>query len=344
MMGMIDSIREHFATDPPSPQQAGAGTNGDTQPSTLPITPERPADTVIPAVPPLPASATSKTHGSASADTSPEDAAAKAIEPIADTGLVTPMLRWLMVTHGAQPEAFDPANDSHETNAPPSVSDAPPLPPSYPASGDNASDDDDNSDGFAIPEASEFKELDERGRWDADNQLGQRVRTDTSEAYYPNLVAFVECYFAHMFPYMQSVTGHIQWIPDWWKHPPVVGALDALWRAYEMARRQPGQMMVFQLQAYGLIDRVFDKDRGIVASLGIDATRTTTDPGQPLPCVRPPRGWRQTTMQPIQSPRQAPAAHSSPPRTDFMNVHRATPIQSNRQTTTQATGKTGDNQ
>lgn len=209
MMGMIDSIREHFTSDPPSPQQTGAGTNGDTQPSTLPITPERPADTVTSTVPPLPASATSKAHGSASADTSPENAAAKAIEPIADTGLVTPMLRWLMVTHGAQPEAFDPVNDSDETSTPPAVSDTPPLPPSYPASGDDTSNDDDN-DGFAVPEASEFKELDERGRWDADNQLGQRVHTDTSEAYYPNLVAFVECYFAHMFPYMQSVTGHIQ--------------------------------------------------------------------------------------------------------------------------------------
>lgn len=338
MMGMIDSIRERFITDPPS-SRTDTETGGNGQAIASPVLQESQENAVPSAASPLPAPVPTTSHGSAPSDTSLEDAAEKATKPIADTGLITPMLRWLMVTHGARPEAFDPAHDSQETNIPLPHADAAPVP-----SSNSTSNDGDDDDGFAASEANEFEELDERGRWDADNQLGQRLRTDTAEAYYPNLVAFVECYFARMFPYMQSVTSHIQWIPDWWKYPPVVGALDALWRAYEMARRQPGQMMVFQLQAYGLIDRVFDKDRGIVASLGIDATRTTTDPGQPLPCIRPPRGWRQTTMQPIQSPRQAPIAHAAPPRTNFMNTHRATQDQSNPQTTSRPTGKTGDNQ
>lgn len=338
MMGMIDSIRERFITDPPS-SRTDPETGGDIEAVASPVLQESQENAALSAASPLPAPVPTTSHGSAPSDTSLEDAAEKATKPIADTGLITPMLRWLMVTHGARPEAFDPAHDSQETSIPLPHADAAPVPSSQ-----STSNDGDDDDGFAASEANEFEKLDERGRWDADNQLGQRLRTDTAEAYYPNLVAFVECYFARMFPYMQSVTSHIQWIPDWWKYPPVVGALDALWRAYEMARRQPGQMMVFQLQAYGLIDRVFDKDRGIVASLGIDATRTTTDPGQPLPCIRPSRGWRQTTMQPIQSPRQAPVAHAAPPRTNFMNNHRAAQTQSKPQTTSRPTGKTGDNQ
>lgn len=123
-------------------------------------------------------------------------------------------------------------------------------------------------------------------RYDA--QMGARVaRTET---FYPNLVAFVECFLAHVFPFHQSASSHIQWVPDWWRHPSLVFPLDAIWRSYETARRSPGQMMIWYIQASSMLDRVFDKDRGIVAS--IDARTITTAKGEPLPCERPRRGWR----------------------------------------------------
>lgn len=74
-------------------------------------------------------------------------------------------------------------------------------------------------------------------RYDA--QMGARVaRTET---FYPNLVAFVECFLAHVFPFHQSASSHIQWVPDWWRHPALVFPLDAIWRSYETSRRSPGQ-------------------------------------------------------------------------------------------------------
>lgn len=134
-------------------------------------------------------------------------------------------------------------------------------------------------------------------RYDA--QMGARVaRTET---FYPNLVAFVECFLAHVFPFHQSASSHIQWVPDWWRHPALVFPLDAIWRSYETSRRSPGQMMIWYIQAASMLDRVFDKDRGIVAS--IDARTITTAKGEPLPCERPSRGWRAPIVDMLSVPK-----------------------------------------
>lgn len=134
-------------------------------------------------------------------------------------------------------------------------------------------------------------------RYDA--QMGARVaRTET---FYPNLVSFVECFLAHVFPFHQSASSHIQWVPDWWRHPALVFPLDAIWRSYETSRRSPGQMMIWYIQASSMLDRVFDKDRGIVAS--IDARTITTAKGEPLPCERPSRGWRAPIVDMLSVPK-----------------------------------------
>lgn len=134
-------------------------------------------------------------------------------------------------------------------------------------------------------------------RYDA--QMGARVaRTET---FYPNLVAFVECFLAHVLPFHQSASSHIQWVPDWWRHPALVFPLDAIWRSYETSRRSPGQMMIWYIQAASMLDRVFDKDRGIVAS--IDARTITTAKGEPLPCERPSRGWRAPIVDMLSVPK-----------------------------------------
>lgn len=50
-----------------------------------------------------------------------------------------------------------------------------------------------------------------------------------------------------------------------------------------------------------MLDRVFDKDRGIVAS--IDARTITTAKGEPLPCERPSRGWRAPIVDMLSVPK-----------------------------------------
>ena len=92
-----------------------------------------------------------------------------------------------------------------------------------------------------------------------------------SEIYYPNLAAFVERFVANVFCYHQSASVNMQWVSDWWRYPALVFPLDAMWRAYENARKAPGQMMIFYIQAASMLDRVFDKDRGIVASPRLQA-------------------------------------------------------------------------
>ena len=164
---------------------------------------------------------------------------------------------------------------------------------------DDAAADDAAADGPgpAVVRADAPPDPETEERYDA--QMGARVaRTET---FYPNLVAFVECFLAHVFPFHQSASSHIQWVPDWWRHPALVFPLDAIWRSYETSRRSPGQMMIWYIQAASMLDRVFDKDRGIVAS--IDARTITTAKGEPLPCERPSRGWRAPIVDMLSVPK-----------------------------------------
>ncbi|BAF40024.1 hypothetical protein LMG10733_1319 [Bifidobacterium adolescentis] len=151
-------------------------------------------------------------------------------------------------------------------------------------------------DVLSTPESREIGD-DQAEREALVGQFG--ARTQMRDTYYPNLACFVELHVANMWPYQQGVMTKFLWVPDWWRYPPLIYQLDALWRAYENARRQPGQMMIFSIQAFGLLDRVFNKDTGLVASLGIDETEHTTGPNEPLPCIRPPRGWRRKAMEPL---------------------------------------------
>ncbi|WP_161522189.1 DUF4913 domain-containing protein [Bifidobacterium aemilianum] len=130
-------------------------------------------------------------------------------------------------------------------------------------------------------------------------QLGQRL--DSEECYYPNLVAFVECFLAHVFPYYQAASGRIRWVPDWWRHPALVMPLDAMWRSYEVSRKSPGQMMLWYLQASNALNTVFDKNSGIVGSLGVEPVATSK--GEPLPCIRPPKAWRAEIITQLAVPR-----------------------------------------
>ncbi|KFI90867.1 hypothetical protein BISA_2241 [Bifidobacterium saguini DSM 23967] len=133
---------------------------------------------------------------------------------------------------------------------------------------------------------------------DMAGQFGARMRR--GDTYYPNLAAFVERFVANVFCYHQSASVNMKWVPDWWRYPALVFPLDAMWRAYENARKSPGQMMIFYIQAASMLDRVFDKDRGIVASL--DCEQKITRKGEPLPCERPGRAWREPILETLSVP------------------------------------------
>ena len=73
-------------------------------------------------------------------------------------------------------------------------------------------------------------------------------------------------------------------------------------------------MMIFYIQAASMLDRVFDKDRGIVASL--DCKQQLTRKGEPLPCERPNRAWR----EPILEKMSVPAANDKTSKGDKENT------------------------
>ena len=179
-----------------------------------------------------------------------------------------------------------------------------------------------NDDVLSTPESREIGD-DQAEREALVGQFG--ARTQMRDTYYPNLACFVELHVANMWPYQQGVMTKFLWVPDWWRYPPLIYQLDALWRAYENARRQPGQMMVFNIQAFGLLDRVFNKDTGLVASLGVDETEHTTGPNEPLPCIRPPKGWRRQAMEPLRPVRPKDMDDPSPTVDVERRSHRMMP-------------------
>lgn len=249
------------------------------------------------------------------------DVANLAVEGVRDAtryGLTIPFMRWLLSYKGglsaedfairtkedlarAETErlAREPRSDAEtpdmDGEGTPGPDDAPadtePEPPAEAGT---------EEDVLSIPESKEVGD-DAAEREALVGQFG--ARTQMRDTYYPNLACFVELHVANMWPYQQGVMTKFLWVPDWWRYPPLIYQLDALWRAYENARRQPGQMMIFNIQAFGLLDRVLNKDTGLVASLGIDENEHTTGPNEPLPCIRPPKGWRRKAMEPLRPAR-----------------------------------------
>ncbi len=78
-----------------------------------------------------------------------------------------------------------------------------------------------------------------------------------------------------------------RWAADWWNYDEALMRLDALWRAREHARQEPGPAMSnWWLQhADPQMTALFDKDGPFV-----DAPELRTDRGEPLPHADPPPG------------------------------------------------------
>lgn len=324
-------------TEPPAPMADHPVPGPDSGTAAQPQTPERPTDPDM-------------VYAMASAAA---NLAVEGVEDVTRYGLTIPFTRWLLAYKAglaaedfaistkedlelaererapATPPADAQSDDVEEDKADDAVPDAQGDGEDTDAAPEPKDGDDGEPDGedvLSIPESREIGD-DQAEREALIGQFG--ARTQMRDTYYPNLASFVELHVANMWPYQQGVMTKFLWVPDWWRYPPLIYQLDALWRAYENARRQPGQMMIFNIQAFGLLDRVFNKDTGLVASLGIDENEHTTGPGEPLPCERPPKGWRRKAMEPLRPVRskemeEAAAAipdRERPPRRPNIKMH-----------------------
>ena len=149
---------------------------------------------------------------------------------------------------------------------------------------------------LSIPESREIGD-DQAEREALIGQFG--ARTQMRDTYYPNLASFVELHVANMWPYQQGVMTKFLWVPDWWRYPPLIYQLDALWRAYENARRQPGQMMIFNIQRSACSTGCSTRTPASWPRSGHRRERAHDRAGRAAAMRTPAEGWRRKAMEPL---------------------------------------------
>ncbi len=67
----------------------------------------------------------------------------------------------------------------------------------------------------------------------------QDEATGAPETYFPSLLAWFEQWLRPV--YRRSIRGDLrEWCPEWWQHAEAISRLEALWRAWEALRLDPG--------------------------------------------------------------------------------------------------------
>lgn len=91
-------------------------------------------------------------------------------------------------------------------------------------------------------------------------------------------------------------TGTLTWCPHWWAHPEVNARLEALWRAWEVARHQDGDAPA---RWFGQLDQnlkvLMDAKLGPMADCGPDTHRRYANT-RPLPSEPAPPGFWGTSI------------------------------------------------
>ncbi|MBX9246210.1 DUF4913 domain-containing protein [Actinotalea ferrariae] len=103
---------------------------------------------------------------------------------------------------------------------------------------------------------------------------------------YGSVDEFVRDYLRHV--YKRSLDPrNRRWAPDWWRYDEAVIRLEALWRAWEHLRLDPGTGMSTWLlhHADPQMAALFDKDGPFAAAAEVQTSR-----GDPLPYSPPPPG------------------------------------------------------
>lgn len=73
----------------------------------------------------------------------------------------------------------------------------------------------------------------------AGSSTGAASADPTPTTYYSSLIEWYEDFFKHVYRRNFSAS-HLTWCDQWWRHPEAVSRLDALWRAWEHLRLEPG--------------------------------------------------------------------------------------------------------
>jgi hypothetical protein len=123
---------------------------------------------------------------------------------------------------------------------------------------------------------------------DAVKAAAAEITPAAPELFYPTLEAFIEDYLVLV--YRRALSGpSVTWCPEWWRHAEAIIRLDALWRAWETLRLEPGTGMSVWLRDHA--------DHHMPILLDADGPFKGCEPGAhsarplaPLPFTPPPPG------------------------------------------------------
>ena len=106
------------------------------------------------------------------------------------------------------------------------------------------------------------------------------------EPAFPDVTTFVTAYLAKVTEV--RLGGQLTWCPQWWRHAGAMVRLEALWRAWEVLRLQPGGLSSWFTSHYDPhMRQLLDADHGPFSS----CTRGHR-PGGGLKVEAPPTNWR----------------------------------------------------
>lgn len=138
-----------------------------------------------------------------------------------------------------------------------------------------------------VIEAGEWDEDD----WDDDDAFAE-PEDEGPELAYPSVDAFVTQLLAPLI--RRRVNGSLAtWCPTWWRHAEAISRLNALWRAFEAMRLDPGTGLSdwWLHHADPHLDRLTDPDMGTFAACH-PIEGHTARPLAPLPVEpSPPQMW-----------------------------------------------------
>lgn len=88
----------------------------------------------------------------------------------------------------------------------------------------------------------------------------------------------------------RPLRGGVMWCPQWWRHEEAAVRLDALWRAWEMARIEGGSAMSYWWDMhFDAHWAALSSDQGPFAAC---KDQVHSDKLTALPTAAPPEGWK----------------------------------------------------
>ena len=87
----------------------------------------------------------------------------------------------------------------------------------------------------------------------------------------------------------ETLGSSVSWCSEWWNHPEAIIRLEAVWRAYEALRHEPGTGVSVWIRDH--VDPHLGKLMGEGSPFGTCTPTEHRDPLPPLPVADPPEDW-----------------------------------------------------